>query len=70
MDVSDKDMIKTLVKLTGLPEHLAYEELTRILEFTGQKPDDENMTLDKLREAMLIYLESLQQCPTEDTSVL
>jgi hypothetical protein len=70
MDVSENEMIQTLIKLTGLPEHLAYEELTHILEFVGLKPDEENMTLDKLRAAMLVYLESLEQCPSKDTSVL
>jgi hypothetical protein len=63
-------MIQTLIKLTGLPEHLAKEEINHILEFAGLKPDEENMTLEKLRAAMLVYLESLQQCPSNDTSVL
>jgi hypothetical protein len=69
MDVSDrqnqvietnlggKELLETVVSLTGLPEELMQKELIRILESSGQ--DSTNLTLDDLRFALLAYLEQL-----------
>jgi hypothetical protein len=76
MDVSNRDnspqenepdLIRQLVSLTGLPEHLAYREVDRILEANGQK-SAEVKTLDDLRAAMLAYLEAMQSELMEEAS--
>jgi hypothetical protein len=65
MDVSDihaepggQELIDTVVSLTELPDPLVREELDQILQLSGK--NSEEVTLDELRKAMLIYLESLQ----------
>ena len=64
MEVSKKDeesggqeLVQTLVSLTGLPEPWVSQELLQILETTGQNAQE--ITLEKLREAMLVYLEEV-----------
>jgi hypothetical protein len=49
----------TVATLTGLPEGLVQEELQQLLETAGQ--DSGSVTLDQLRQAMLVYLEALAQ---------
>lgn len=64
MDISSiqepggEELIQQLVELTGLPENLVLQELDQILGMTGQASSD--VTLETLRTAMLVYLESLQ----------
>lgn len=65
MDVSEKtaepggqELIDTVVSLTELPDPLVREELDQILQLSGKNSGE--VTLDELRKAMLIYLESLQ----------
>ncbi|MEK6705875.1 MAG: hypothetical protein AABZ06_08810 [Bdellovibrionota bacterium] len=67
MDVSDsteneteaggQELVDKLVSLTGLPKTLVYKELDSILANTGQEVND--LTLETLRSAMLLYLESI-----------
>ncbi len=67
MEVSDhsngepggQELVQKLVSLTGLSETLVQEELIQILQMTGC--DVENLTLDELRSAMMVYLESMRQ---------
>ncbi|HLE01078.1 MAG TPA: hypothetical protein VJB59_12495 [Bdellovibrionota bacterium] len=69
MDVSDSEqlggqkLLETVASLTGLPEQIAYAELTQILHLAGQNSGD--LTLDGLRAAMLAYLETLDAGITE-----
>jgi hypothetical protein len=54
-------LIDTLVTLTGLPEPVAHNELDEILALTGRDVDARtDLTLDELREALLVYLETFK----------
>jgi hypothetical protein len=63
MDVSNREvlggeeLIQAVISMTGLPENLAQGELERILRATGH--DAQNLTLDDLRQALVMYLETL-----------
>jgi hypothetical protein len=67
MEVSDKRksgesqngqaLLDTVATLTGLPEDLVQQELQELVAAAGQNPG--NVTLDELRQAMLLYLEAL-----------
>jgi hypothetical protein len=66
MEVSDKQtgpgesgqaLLDTVASLTGLPEGLVQQELHEMLEVAGQNAG--SVTLDQLRQAMLLYLEAL-----------
>jgi hypothetical protein len=66
MDVSDKQglesgqaLLDTVASLTGLPEGLVQQELQEMLTVAGQSAG--SVTLDELRQAMLLYLEALAQ---------
>lgn len=68
MDVSNREqpngeeLIDQIVSLTGLPQPLVHEELRHILQHSKQVLDSEGpLTLDQLREAMLAYLEELNE---------
>ena len=54
-----QELLQVLVSLTGLPEEWVRRELDHILEKSGK--GQENLTLDELRAAMVIYLESIQK---------
>jgi hypothetical protein len=58
-EVGGQELIRTVVSLTGVPENLMTEELGSILELSGQ--DANTLTLDQLRQAILVYLESLEK---------
>jgi hypothetical protein len=51
-----QELIEAVVSATGLPGNLVEDELQTIIRNTGHAPTD--LTLDKLREAMIAYLES------------
>jgi hypothetical protein len=79
MDVSDKhepggqELLDTVASLTGLPEGLVQQELHEMLAVAGQNAG--NVTLDQLRQAMLVYLEALALqeealMDTEPTSII
>jgi hypothetical protein len=53
------ELIEKVVTLSGLPEHLAHQELTQILAHSGQESG--KLTLEELRTAMLTYLEALAE---------
>jgi hypothetical protein len=54
-------LIDTLVNLTGLPEPVAHNELDEILALTGRDGGARtDLTLDELREALLVYLETFK----------
>lgn len=66
MDVSEKNtqsgesgqaLLDTVASLTGLPEGLVQQELHEMITAAGQNAG--SVTLDDLRQAMLLYLESL-----------
>lgn len=63
MDVSNREnlggqeLVNELVTLTGLPAEAMETELSHILETTGSH--SANLTLEDLRRALLIYLETL-----------
>ena len=66
MEVSNKheqatgqELLDSVANLTGLPEPLVQQELQQILEGAGQNAG--SVTLDELRQAMLLYLESLAE---------
>ena len=62
MDVSNKkgtELLDTVATLTGLPEDLVQNELQELVAAAGQ--DAGEVTLDQLRQAMLLYLETLAQ---------
>lgn len=62
MDVSNKkgsELLDTVASLTGLPEELVQNELHELIAAAGQNAG--NVTLDQLRQAMLLYLETLAQ---------
>jgi hypothetical protein len=65
MEVSDQQepggqqLLDTVAELTGLPEPLVQQELHEILESAGQNAG--SVTLDALREAMLLYLEAMAE---------
>ena len=52
-------LVETVITLTGLPEPLVSKELGQILEMSGHSSQE--LTLDQLREAMLLYLERIQE---------
>lgn len=58
VESSGQELIETLASLTGLPEPWVSQELIQILEKSGQNAQD--VTLEQLRDAMLIYLEMVQ----------
>ena len=58
MESSGQELVETLVSLTGIPEPLMSQEIIQIFEKTGQNPQD--ITLERLRDAMLVYLEAMQ----------
>lgn len=64
------ELLETVILLTGLPQELAKQELSRILEKTGR--DFSTLTLDDLRQAMAEYLESFQldDFEAEDSSLI
>ena len=53
-----EELIHTLESLTGIPKSLICQELDRILGQTGKSVT--NLTLEELRGALMVYLESLQ----------
>lgn len=54
-----QQLLDTVAELTGLPEPLVQQELHEILESAGQNAG--SVTLDALREAMLLYLEAMAE---------
>lgn len=58
-------LVETLLNSTGLPSQLVSSELEALLEGTGQSK--ESLTLDRLRQVMLQYLESTHQSLQEDS---
>lgn len=52
------ELVDAVVSLTDLPEPQVKNELDGILEKAGCQA--ENLTLDQLRAAMLVYLEQIQ----------
>ncbi len=54
-----KSLIDQVVSLSGLPEDLAHQELNQILRLSEMASPNENLTLEDLRSAMLVYLEQL-----------
>jgi hypothetical protein len=53
------ELLDTVAQMTGLPEPLVQQELHEILESAGQNAG--SVTLEQLREAMLLYLEALAE---------
>jgi hypothetical protein len=58
-DNAGEALVETVISLTGLPEPLVSQELDQILELSGHQSS--SLTLDQLREAMLLYLECIQK---------
>jgi hypothetical protein len=52
------ELLNTVVSLTGLPGDLVETELLKVLEQTGCS--GETVTLDELRNALLVYLETFK----------
>ncbi|MDR3606555.1 MAG: hypothetical protein P4M08_04140 [Oligoflexia bacterium] len=60
-------LIDTLVTLTGLPEAVAHDELDQILAQVGNQAGSRNdLTLNELRQALLLYLETFQPADVID----
>lgn len=58
------ELVRSIVALTGLPDGSIRSELVEILamgkeESSSAQPDLSSMSLDDLRSAMLVYLESI-----------
>ena len=51
------NLIQQLISLTGLPENAVQQEVDEICRLSGA--DSGALTLEQLREAMLLYLEAL-----------
>lgn len=54
-----EELLETVISLTGLPEALVSEELEEILAKSGHSSG--SLTLDQLRESLLLYLEQIQE---------
>jgi hypothetical protein len=54
-----QELLDSVANLTGLPEPLVQQELQQIISSAGQNAG--SVTLDELRQAMLLYLESLAE---------
>jgi len=52
-----EELLETIAALTGLPDEAVREELNKIVAEAGH--NDEELTMDQLRSAMLGYLETL-----------
>ena len=61
----DNDLIRSIVALSGLPDSSARSELSEILSLAStdadasRAPNLSNVSLDELRSAMLVYLETI-----------
>ncbi|MBY0469697.1 hypothetical protein K2X30_00910 [bacterium] len=55
---SGADLINEVIALTGLPSQELQEELQQIVKNSGH--DQESLTLEQLRAAMIAYLEAIQ----------
>ncbi len=53
-----RELVDTLASLTGLPEPWVSQELVQLIEKSGK--NEKEITLEQLRDAMLIYLETVQ----------
>jgi hypothetical protein len=56
------ELVRSIVALTGLPDGSVRSELVEILAMnqeSSSQPDLSSMSLDDLRSAMLVYLESI-----------
>ena len=57
------DLVRSIVAISGLPDASVRSELMEILsmakEPNAQSPELSSMSLDDLRSAMLVYLESI-----------
>ncbi|MBL7716100.1 MAG: hypothetical protein JNL01_11600 [Bdellovibrionales bacterium] len=60
-------LVETLLNSTGLPSQLVSSELEALLEGTGHSK--ESLTLDRLRQVMLQYLESTHESLQEDSLI-
>ena len=52
-------LFSEVTQLTGLPEDLIQDELTKLLADKGVSP--QQMTMESLRQAMAAYLEQIQK---------
>jgi hypothetical protein len=57
-------LLQAVATATGLPEHMAYDELKTILDMNGQSSGE--VTLESLRTAMIQYLETLNESMTSE----
>ena len=57
------ELVRSIVALTGLPDASVRSELVEIMSMGGkpasEAPDLSSLSLDELRSAMLVYLESI-----------
>lgn len=60
VELEGSQLIDTLVTLTGLPENVAHDELDQILANVGNGGSRDELTLNELRQALLLYLETFQ----------
>jgi hypothetical protein len=57
-ETSGAELINEVISLTGLPSQELQEELRQIVKNSGH--DQESLTLEQLRAAMIAYLEAIQ----------
>ncbi|MBI2712192.1 MAG: hypothetical protein HYX41_04925 [Bdellovibrio sp.] len=57
MEPDGNELLEVLVSLTGLPQEWIIREIEQILAKTGKTPQE--MTLDHLREALMVHLNSV-----------
>jgi hypothetical protein len=66
------ELVRSIVALSGLPDESVRSELQEILEMGSdassaqEKPNLSSMSLDELRAAMLVYLESIHADMTSE----
>jgi len=56
-ELSGQELVEKVIELTEIPDPRMEQEVHAILEYSGQ--EEQSLTLEQLRKAMLEYLEEL-----------
>ena len=59
-DTQPEELLETLAELSQLPREVVEEELTRLMSRVGVSPE-RSMSLDELRQALILELEQLNE---------
>lgn len=58
-DKDGRELLETIIELTGLPQDVMKQELSQIISEAGV--NKESVTLDELRTVLIQYLESMNE---------